>query len=93
MDMANFISVKMGFISEEIRNEIRNVTQFIWEGYSIKNLDKTKLINALRKDKKNVGLKLGLILNKGYGNVFKHLTEPNKEFVSWLDEYFRDLHK
>ena len=93
MDMANFISVKMGFISEEIRNEIRNVTQFIWEGYSIKNLDKIKLINALRKDKKNVGLKLGLILNKGYGKIFKHLTEPNNEFVSWLDEYFRDLHK
>ena len=93
MDMANFISVKMGFISEQIRNEIRNITQYIWEGYSIKHLDKMELINALSKDKKNVGLKLGLILNKGFGKVFKHLTDPNKEFESWLEEYFRDIHK
>jgi 3-dehydroquinate synthase len=93
MDMANFISVKMGFISEEIRNEIRYVTEYIWDGYSIKYLDQIELINALSKDKKNVGSKLGLILNKGYGEVFKHLTEPNKEFKSWLEEYFNDLEK
>ncbi len=93
MDMANFISVKMGFISEEIRNEIRYVTEYIWDGYSIKYLDQIELISALSKDKKNVGSKLGLILNKGYGEVFKHLTEPNKKFKSWLEEYFNDLDK
>lgn len=88
MDIANYISVKMGFITEEVRNEIREVVQSIWEGYSIKDIDIDLFVKALSKDKKNVGAKLGLILNKGYGKIFKNVMEADDVFYNWLKEYF-----
>ena len=91
MDMANFISIKMGFITEQIRSEILNITVYLCEGYTIKHLSSKDIINALSKDKKNVGGSLGLILNEGYGKVYKHLIEPSNEFESWLEEYFKEI--
>lgn len=88
MDMANFISVKMGYIPMETRNEIREITQYIWEGYNINEIDIPTFKQALSKDKKNIGARLGLILNKGYGNIFKNVMDANDEFTGWLNEYF-----
>ncbi len=88
MDMANFISVKMGFIPIETRNEIRRVTEYIWEGFDIDDIDLETFKKALSKDKKNVGTKLGLILNKGYGKIFKNIMEADDNFSLWLNEYF-----
>jgi 3-dehydroquinate synthase len=90
MDMANFISVKMGFIPQEIRDDIRLVTEDIWEGFNIDDIDLETFKKALSKDKKNVGTKLGLILNKGYGNIFKNIMEADDQFSSWVEEYFRN---
>lgn len=88
MDISNYISVKMGLIPAEIRDEIRQITEYIWDGYSIKDLDITTLKKALSKDKKNIGTKLGLILNKGYGNIFKNVMDADNTFTFWLEEYF-----
>ena len=88
MDMSNFISTKMGFISEEIRNEIRHVTEDIWDGFHINDIDLDAFKKALSKDKKNVGTKLGLILNRGYGKIFKNIMDADDKFNSWLNEYF-----
>jgi 3-dehydroquinate synthase len=89
MDMSNYVSAKMGFIPDSIRNEIREVTKSIWTGFSIKNIDTQVFLKALSKDKKNVGKKLGLILNKGYGNIFKHIMEADETFASWIETYFK----
>lgn len=88
MDMANFISVKMGFITDEVRNEIRKVTEYIWQGYQINDIDLELFQKVLSKDKKNIGTKLGLILNKGYGNIFKNVMEADEDFTIWLKDYF-----
>ena len=40
------------------------------------------------KIKKNKGPLLGLILNKGYGKVFKDFTENDNVFREWIREYF-----
>lgn len=90
MDMANFVSVKMGLIPEQTRNEIREITEFIWKGYSINDIDISVFLKALSKDKKNVGTKLGLILNKGYGKIFKHIMDADETFKVWIDEYFQN---
>ena len=90
MDIANFISVKMGFITGELRNEIRQVTEYIWQGFQIKDIDLELLQKALSKDKKNIGVKLGLILNKGYGNIFKNVMDADEIFTNWLTEYFKN---
>jgi 3-dehydroquinate synthase len=90
MDMANFVSVKLGLIPAEVRDEIREITEFIWQGYEINELDVTTFKKALSKDKKNIGTKLGLILNKGYGQIFKNVMEADEKFTGWLEEYFRN---
>jgi len=88
MDMANFVSVKMGLLELYIRQEIRELLQEIWQGYDIKNLDVEKFCGALAKDKKNVGRELRLILCKGYGKVFKTAIKNDDTLRNWLIEYF-----
>lgn len=88
MDMANFVSVKLGYITEDIRQDIKELLQQIWEGTSLIDISIETLANALTKDKKNVGNQLGLILNKGYGKIFKDLRPLDDQFKEWLKEYF-----
>ncbi len=88
MDMANFISVKMNFLTEDIRFEIRGLLQKIWSGFHINDLAVDKFIKALNKDKKNIGTELRLIMCRGYGKVFKTSMQMNSEFIGWIEEYF-----
>jgi 3-dehydroquinate synthase len=88
MDIANFISVKMGILDSSIRNEIKYLLQEIWKGFSIKELDVENFCIALSKDKKNIGNELRLILCKGYGKVFKAPVKNNNQLRLWLTEYF-----
>lgn len=90
MDMANFVSVKLGLIPEQVRNEIREVVVHFWPGFEITELDVDTFIKALSKDKKNVGKKLGLILNKGYGQIFKNVMDNDDTFRSRMVEYFEN---
>jgi 3-dehydroquinate synthase len=90
MDMSNFVSMKKGYITPEVRQNSRELFQKIWDGYAdqVKVLDIDTYLNALSKDKKNKGPLLGLILNKGYGKVFKDFTENDATFRSWMEDYF-----
>lgn len=90
MDISNYISSKMGLIDKSVRDDIKKVLQKIWSGYCIKDIETEAFINALSKDKKNVGDKLGLILNEGYGSIKKHLIYPDNEFIIWLEDYFKN---
>ena len=90
MDMSNFVSMKKGYITSDVRQNSKELLEKIWNGHSdkVKGLDVDKFIEALTKDKKNKGLLLGLILNKGYGKVFKDFTENDMKFRTWIEEYF-----
>ena len=90
MDIANFISVKKKYLHEDIRIEIKELLSQIWSGYDIRSMNIDKFAIALSKDKKNVGNKLGLILCKGYGKVFKETQNLDDEFKGWLSSYFKD---
>lgn len=87
MDMANFISYKKGYISLNDVARARKVFETIWKGYSISEIDLGELFSAMEKDKKNENGKFGLILTKGWGNMFKDLTAPDEEFRNWMTEY------
>lgn len=93
MDMANFISWKKGYIEKEDMLRAQNVFKTIWKGYSIDNISLSELIGAMEKDKKNENGKLGLILTKGWGNMFKDLTDPDEVFVNWMNEYMGIYHR
>ena len=90
MDMSNFVSMKKGYITSEVRQNSRELFEKIWLGYTnqVKDLNIDNYLVALSKDKKNKGPLLGLILNKGYGKVFKDFTENDMIFRSWIVEYF-----
>lgn len=88
MDISNFISVKLNYIPERTRMEIRELLQTIWAGTDISGISVEKYKIALSKDKKNVSNQLGLILNKGYGNIVKELRPMDSDFTRWLNEYF-----
>ncbi len=88
MDMANFVSVKLGYIPEKTRFEIRELLEKIWKNFSIDDIEIEKFKSALSKDKKNVGKELRLILNKGYGKIFKDAMQMDDRFTNWMKEYF-----
>jgi len=90
MDIANFVSVKMGFIDEDLRQTIRNVLKNIWHGTPLPNLDIENFEKALSRDKKNIGNTYQLILTKGVGKMLKHGLVPNNKFTEWLNEYFME---
>ncbi len=92
MDMANYISWKKDYISYADFERARAVFQAIWKGYSIQDINLDELLNAMQKDKKNENGKLGLILTKGWGKMFKDLTEPDEAFISWIHEYMNKFH-
>ena len=88
MDISNFMSVKYGYLKESKREEMRELLKQIWHGYTIENIDLSKMEAALRKDKKNKDHLLGLILTAGPGKTFKEFKELDENFSSWLKEYF-----
>jgi 3-dehydroquinate synthase len=88
MDIANFISVKKGLLNEEIRKNIRELLQLIWKDTSINDISIDNFLVALSKDKKNIGSELRVILNGGYGNIFKTGMKNDYHLKDWLIEYF-----
>jgi len=44
-------------------------------------------MDALGRDKKNIGADLGLILMRGVGQTFKTLVRPDGQFREWVGEY------
>jgi 3-dehydroquinate synthase len=90
IDIANFIAVQLGLLKESTRNDIKNVVRNICDGYDIRNIEIDVFINALSKDKKNVGSKFGLILCSDYGEVKKYLIDHDAQFKTWLTLYFEN---
>jgi 3-dehydroquinate synthase len=88
MDIANFVSMKLGLLSAGDRLRMREILEPIWRPYPLPSFDLTEFMRALRKDKKNVGSQLGLILSEGPGNTSKRLVDVTPEFEGWLTEYF-----
>lgn len=88
MDIANFISVKLGFIKDDLRDRIRLQLSRIWTGTSIKSVNVDEYEKALSRDKKNIGSTYQVILTNNIGSMFKYGIQPNLEFTNWLKEYF-----
>jgi 3-dehydroquinate synthase len=87
MDIANFISMKMGFIEEDLYQQMRDVLAFNWNEVPLGEIDLDALISALRKDKKNVGAEVRVILTRGLGNMFITSLDVDGEGREWLKLY------
>jgi 3-dehydroquinate synthase len=72
MDIANFLSLQFGYMTELEYLEIHQIILDIIEknDYNFKLDDIDTLISKMRKDKKNISNTFGLILTKGIGDMF-----------------------
>jgi len=92
MDMANFVSAKMGLLTMQERNRIREVLARIWSDHPIGSVPLTDFIAALRRDKKNTGSTIGLVLSRGVGKMFKTQVEVTDQFEGWIEQYLEFEH-
>jgi len=87
IDLANYISLKLGFLGVNDRNKMRELCEEIFFNTPLPHIEINNYKIALQKDKKNMGNKIGLILSSGPGNTFKHLVEYEK-ISAFIIEYF-----
>jgi len=83
IDLANLVSARLGLLPMNERNRFRKACQIVFDGFVLPDMDDERYLCALKKDKKNVSNKLGLILTRGVGDMFKQLTV--------LDDAMRDI--
>lgn len=97
MDMANYVSWKLGLSDEKTYLSSKEFLMQFWGGSDVKKImidfyDSNdyfldKFIELLKKDKKNTPTHLGLILSKEPGNVFKQEVLPDDNFKNIIREY------
>lgn len=73
IDLANFVSANLGLLPMGERNRFRNACEVVFKGCNLPDVDMECYFSALQKDKKNVDNKLGLILTRGIGDMFKEV--------------------
>jgi 3-dehydroquinate synthase len=88
MDIANFISSKLGYISKNLREEIWELLAMNWGETRLAEINIADFEAILRKDKKNVGEEVRVILTRGLGKMFKTRLSLDKQVLKWLEEYF-----
>ncbi|WP_419663661.1 3-dehydroquinate synthase family protein [Desulfosarcina variabilis] len=89
MDLSNCLSEKMGLVSSQFRNEVRHTLELVWKTTELKNIDCQRFFTALRKDKKNEGDKIKVILTRGFGEMFKANLVLEDDLKTFISDYFK----
>lgn len=80
MSISNYVSMKLNYLSEIEYNEMEDLLKDIYTCVPLPKFDIDDYIELLKKDKKNIGEDLGLILTKGFGNMFLEQVSVNKVY-------------
>jgi len=88
MDLANFVSMKKGFMSPATFHDIHDKLSFNFPNHDWYNLDFDRYIALLLKDKKNIGKNIGCILARAPGLLFKQQVPSDESFREIIHEYF-----
>ena len=91
MDLANYLSMHLGYISQDLYKEIHALLRKNWDGFELGRIDTDTFIGALKKDKKNIDSQVVVILTKGIGRMFKTTLPINTENERWIDRYFEKV--
>lgn len=90
MDMANFVSMRLGPGTAETYERMRTTLAANAAGYGDVAIEAGTLVEAIGKDKKNVGSELRLVLPDESGRI-GIVRRPNDEaFSAACDEYLRE---
>lgn len=91
MDMANFVSMRLGPGTAKTYERMRPILAANAAGYGDVAIDAGTVVEAIGRDKKNVGSELRLVLPDAEGRI-AIVRRPNDEsFRAVCDEYLRDL--
>ena len=88
MDIANHLSVQLGYISEQQRQDMRELLAWNFSSTELSGITVEDFLDALSKDKKNVGSEFRVILTRGTGKMFKTGLERNETVAAWLQDWF-----
>jgi len=92
MDMANYISFRLGLLRQEMFDEIGSLLVVNYAGFDRTPVPEGRFFAALGRDKKNMGQALSLILLKGPGKVFRERLADDERFRGLCRDYFRKWH-
>jgi 3-dehydroquinate synthase len=88
MDIANFFSTELGLLSIDEYKEMESAISPTFIECNLKDVDPLDILEGLKKDKKNIGNKIGLILTKGIGKM--HLQQVTQlSALEILSKYFQ----
>ncbi|MBM9577304.1 3-dehydroquinate synthase [Leptospira sp. 201903070] len=88
MDLANFLSYRLGFMPESDYSFIRALLKANFPEASFSDFSIDDYCNLLNKDKKNVNANLTCILSRGIGKLEVRELELNIQNRSLISEYF-----
>ena len=91
MDLANYISTRLNRIPKNLFKKLHQMFKIIWNGTDIGSIDIERFINALKKDKKNIGSDLRVILTKGIGSMFIDQRSLDKNLIGYFQKYFSEI--
>ncbi len=90
MDIANAQSVRLGLIDEKLRHRVRSTLCKVWKTVDFPEIEIERYITILRKDKKNVGTDVRVILTRGLGDMYIDRIAVDEGFVSILETCFKE---
>ena len=94
IDIANYISMKKGYITQDLYEKLNLETTSIWKpeydmkwsGIEFPQIDVEKFIEILKKDKKNINSNIMCVLTRGVGNMFLEEIDVDSMF-GYLTSY------
>lgn len=91
MDLANYISVKKGYIKQEEYGRMRALLKKNWDDVYLPSIVIDDFIGMLKKDKKAVSSEIHVILTKGLGQMFKTPLPVTPDTIGWLSNYLESF--
>lgn len=90
MDIANYLSVQLGYVDSAFREKVKELLSLNWERGELGEINILNFISALKKDKKNIGKEVHVILTRGFGKMFKTSIDIEGETKDYIQKYLRE---
>lgn len=91
MDMANYISFKLGIMSEQTFLNLHSLIKINFPVRDWANFDADQYLKMLSKDKKNIGDNIGCILAKEPGQLIKKQIPKDSYLNDLILTYFSEI--
>ena len=90
MDLANLISAELGMMPMALRNRIRTSLAKVYQDEALPEVVIETYMAALRKDKKNQGKDIKVILSRGIGAMSKETLPQSEPIRGLINRFFQE---